>query len=112
MMVYVAAFLVVMLAMSSDNINGTLMIVCSYIPFTAPLAMFTRIAMSDVALWEILLSIAVQLASVYLFGRLAAAIYRIGVLMYGNAPKPAEIIKLLREQHRSNKALKAAAKQS
>ncbi|MBQ3887149.1 MAG: ABC transporter permease [Acutalibacteraceae bacterium] len=112
MMVYVAAFLVVMLAMSSDNINGTLMIVCSYIPFTAPLAMFTRIAMSDVALWEILLSIAVQLASVYLFGRLAAAIYRIGVLMYGNAPKPTEIIKLLREQHRSNKALKAAAKQS
>ena len=110
MMVYVAAFLVVMLAMSSDNINGTLMIVCSYIPFTAPLAMFTRIAMSDVALWEILLSIAVQLASVYLFGRLAAAIYRIGVLMYGNAPKPTEIIKLLREQHRSNKALKAAAK--
>ena len=105
MMIFVAAFMIVMVSMTSD-INNTLMIVCSYIPFTAPIAMFARIALSDVAFYEIIISIAVQIVSIYLLGRLAAAIYKIGVLMYGKPPKFSEIFKLLREQHRENKALK------
>ena len=106
MMIFVAAFMIVMVSMTSD-INNTLMIVCSYIPFTAPIAMFARIALSDVAFYEIIISIAVQVVSIYLLGMLAAAIYKIGVLMYGKPPKFSEIFKLLREQHRENKALKA-----
>ena len=106
MMIFVAAFMIVMVSMTSD-INNTLMIVCSYIPFTAPIAMFARIALSDVAFYEIIISIAVQIVSIYLLGMLAAAIYKIGVLMYGKPPKFSEIFKLLREQHRENKALKA-----
>ena len=105
MMIFVAAFMIVMVSMTSD-INNTLMIVCSYIPFTAPIAMFARIALSDVAFYEIIISIAVQIVSIYLLGMLAAAIYKIGVLMYGKPPKFSEIFKLLREQHRENKALK------
>ena len=106
MMIFVAAFMIVMVSMTSD-INNTLMIVCSYIPFTAPIAMFARIALSDVAFYEIIISIAVQIVSIYLLGMLAAAIYKIGVLMYGKPPKFSEIFKLLKEQHRENKALKA-----
>ena len=106
MMIFVAAFMIVMVSMTSD-INNTLMIVCSYIPFTAPIAMFARIALSDVAFYEIIISIAVQVVSIYLLGMLAAAIYKIGVLMYGKPPKFSEIFKLLKEQHRENKALKA-----
>ena len=68
--------------------------------------MFARIALSDVAFYEIIISIAVQVVSIYLLGMLAAAIYKIGVLMYGKPPKFSEIFKLLREQHRENKALK------
>ncbi len=98
MILVVAAFMIVVMAINSGNVNSTMMIVCSYIPFTAPMAMFARVSMSDVAVWEIILSVAVQMASVYLFGRLAAAIYRIGVLMYGNPPKPMQIFKMLREQ--------------
>jgi len=105
MMVFVAAFMIVMMSMTSD-INNTLMIVCSYIPFTAPIAIFARIALSDVAFYEIIISIIIQLVSIYLLGMLAAAIYRIGVLMYGNPPKFSEIIKLLKEQHKTNKAIK------
>ena len=105
MMIFVAAFMIVMVSMTSD-INNTLMIVCSYIPFTAPIAMFARIALSDVAFYEIIISIVVQVVSIYLLGMLAAAIYKIGVLMYGKPPKFSEIFKLLREQHRENKALK------
>lgn len=106
MILFVAAFMVVIISMTSDSVNSTLMIVCSYIPFTAPVAMFARISLSQVSILEILLSIGVQLLSVYLLGMLAAAIYRIGVLMYGNPPRPSEIFRMLREQHRSNKALK------
>lgn len=110
MILVVAAFMVVVFSITSGDVNSTLMVVCSYIPFTAPLAIFARIAMSDVAVWEILLSVGVQLVSVYLFGKLAAAIYRIGVLMYGNPPKPAEIIKMLQEQHKTNKLTKQSSR--
>lgn len=106
MMTFVIAFMIVIMSMTSD-INNIVMIVCSYIPFTAPIAMFARIALSDVAFYEIIISIAVQIVSTYLLGMLAAAIYKIGVLMYGKPPKFSEIFKLLKEQHRENKALKA-----
>ena len=106
MMTFVIAFMIVIMSMTSD-INNIVMIVCSYIPFTAPIAMFARIALSDVAFYEIIISIAVQIVSIYLLGMLAAAIYKIGVLMYGKPPKFSEIFKLLKEQHRENKALKA-----
>ena len=106
MMIFVVAFMIVMMSMTSD-INNTLMIVCSYIPFTAPIAMFARIALSDVAFYEIIISIVIQLVSIYLLGMLAAAIYKIGVLMYGKPPKFSEIFKLLKEQHQANKALKS-----
>ena len=110
MILFIAAFLIVVMAINSDSVNGTLMVVCSYIPFTAPLAMFARIVLSDVAVYEIIISVAVQLISVYLLGMLAAAIYRIGVLMYGNPPKPSEIVKMLKEQHKANKAVKESIK--
>ena len=101
--------MIVMVSMTSD-INNTLMIVCSYIPFTAPIAMFARIALSDVAFYEIIISIAVQIVSIYLLGMLAAAIYKIGVLMYGKVPKPSAVIKLLSDQHKTNKAIRASKK--
>ena len=106
MMIFVAAFMIVMMSMTND-INNPLMIVCSYIPFTAPIAIFARIALSDVAFYEIAISLVIQLVSIYLLGMLAAAVYKIGVLMYGKPPKFSEIFQLLREQHKANKALKA-----
>ncbi len=107
MMLYMVAFFIVIICLNSDRIDSTLMVVCSYIPFTAPIVMFTRIAMSNVAFYEIAISIAVQLVSIYVFGLFAAAVYRIGVLMYGKPPKFGEIFRLLREQHKSNKKIKS-----
>ena len=71
------------------------MVVLSYIPFSAPLAMLIRATLTDIAVWEIVVSIVIQIVSVYLLGLLAGAIYKIGVLMYGNPPKPLEIIKMV-----------------
>ena len=90
---FVIAFVVVMTSMSSGNVDNTLMTVCSYIPFTSPMAMFTRICMSTVPMYEILISIAILIGSTVGIGVLAAKIYRVGVLMYGTTPKIGNIIK-------------------
>jgi ABC-2 type transport system permease protein len=69
--------------------------VCSFIPFTSPMAMFTRIAMSMVPLHEILISIGILIGSTGAVGVLAAKIYRVGVLMYGTPPKIGALIKAM-----------------
>ena len=93
-LMFIAAFLVVMMSMSSGNVDNMLMRVCSYLPFTSP--MFTRIAMSTVPLYEILLSIAILAASSAGIGVLAAKIYRVGVLLYGTTPKTGAILRAIR----------------
>ena len=92
-MLFIVAFIVVMTSMSSGNVDNTIMKVCSYIPFTSPMSMFTRIAMSTVPWYEITISIGILVASTFGIGILSAKIYRVGVLMYGTSPKIGNIIK-------------------
>ena len=92
-MLFIIAFFVVMYSMSSGNVDNTLMTVCSYIPFTSPMSMFTRIAMSTVPWYEIAISISILIGSTIGIGVLSAKIYRVGVLMYGTTPKIGNIIK-------------------
>lgn len=96
-LLFVAGFIVVVTSMSSGNVDNLLMRICSYVPFTSPMAMFTRIAMSSVPLYEILISIAVLIASVTGIGVISAKIYRVGVLLYGTKPKIGSIIKAIRK---------------
>lgn len=95
-MTFIIAFMIVMFSMSSGNVDNMAMRICSFIPLTSPMAMFVRIAMGEVANWEIALSVAILIVSTIGIGFLAASIYRIGVLLYGKAPKPKEIIKMLK----------------
>ena len=90
---FIIAFMVVMFSMSSGSVDNTAMLVCSYIPFTSPMAMFTRICMSTVAWYEIAISIAILIGSTIGIGVLSAKIYRVGVLLYGTPPKFSNIMK-------------------
>lgn len=90
---FLFGFMVVMFSMSSGSVDNLLMQICSYIPFTSPMAMFTRIAMSTVLWYEIAISIGILVASTFGIGILSAKIYRVGVLMYGTSPKIGNIIK-------------------
>ena len=90
---FAVAFVVVMMSMSSGNVDNKLMMACSYIPFTSPMSMFTRIAMSTVHWYEIAISIVILIGSTLGIGVLSAKIYRVGVLMYGTTPKISNIIK-------------------
>ena len=90
---FIIAFFVVMFSMTSGSIDNTMMKVCSYIPFTSPMAMFTRICMSTVAWYEIAISIAILIGSTVAVGFISAKIYRVGVLLYGTTPKIGSIMK-------------------
>jgi len=90
---FIIAFMVVVFSMSSGTIDNVAMKVCSYIPFTSPMAMFTRIAMSTVAWYEIVISIVILIGSTIGIGVLSAKIYRVGVLLYGTPPKIGTILK-------------------
>lgn len=92
-MLFIIAFMVVMFSLASGDVDNTLMKVCSYIPFTSSMAMFTRIAMSTVPWYEILISIAILIGSVAGVGVVSAKIYRVGVLLYGTTPKIGSILK-------------------
>ena len=96
-MIFIIGFVVVMTTMGSGEMDSLILKICSYIPFTSPMAMFTRIAMTSVAWYEIAISVAILVLSVFGIGVLAAKIYRMGVLMYGTPPKMKEIIKAIRK---------------
>ena len=95
--IFVIGFIESTNAMTSGDINSVLMKTFSLFPLTSPMAMFTRIAMSEVPGIEVLLSIILLILTTILIGFVAAKIYRVGVLMYGTKPTLGKIIKAIRE---------------
>jgi len=78
-----ASFFIAMFGL--DSPESPFITVTSFIPFFAPLIMFLRIGMLDVAGWEIALSIALLIGTIVFFAYIGAKIYRGGVLMYGRS---------------------------
>jgi ABC-2 type transport system permease protein len=63
--------------------DSTFAIVASLFPLTSPINMVTRMLVSNVPFWEVLLSILLLILSLIGMLLLAARIYRTGILMYG-----------------------------
>ena len=95
-LIFVLAFLVVVVSISSGNIDNLAMKICSFIPFTSPMAMFARIAMGNVPFIQIGISLILLVAGVYVTGIVAAKIYKAGVLLYGTTPNFKTVIKALK----------------
>ncbi|MBQ4426787.1 MAG: ABC transporter permease [Oscillospiraceae bacterium] len=94
---FIIVYMVVIFSLSSGSIDNIAMKVCSFFPLTSSMAMFARIALSSVPLWEKLTSVAILVVSVFGVGVLSAKIYRAGVLLYGVKPTIPQIIKALRK---------------
>ena len=76
--------------------NSPVWIVFSIVPFSAPVLMMLRLGLSDVPTWQIVVSLAVLIASV-LGGLWASAkLLRVYLLMYGKRPRLREIVRALR----------------
>ena len=80
---------------SAQNPDGPLAFWTSLIPLTSPIVMMVRVPFG-VPWWQMLLSVALLALTVILIVKLAAKIYRIGILMYGKKPTYAEIVKWLK----------------
>ena len=77
--------------------DGTLALVLSMVPFTSPLIMFMRITVQMPPLWQIALSVAILVVSIWGVAWFAGRIYRVGILMYGKKPTLPEIFRWARQ---------------
>jgi len=73
--------------------NGTLATVLSFFPFTAPLMMFMRISVQTPPAWQIALSVAILVFTIWAVAWFAGRVYRVGILMYGKKPTLPEIFR-------------------
>ncbi|MBU8882769.1 ABC transporter permease [Kaistella sp. DKR-2] len=78
-----------------NNPEGPLGFWLSIIPFTSPVAMIARIPFG-VPLWQIALSMFLLVISTLAMIYIAAKIYRVGILMYGNKASAKELWKWIR----------------
>ena len=76
--------------------NGLLARGLGWFPLSAPITMMIRIGTGQVPLWDVLVSVLCLLLGVYLSVRAAAALFRLGLLMYGSRPSLKQIIHQLR----------------
>lgn len=81
-----------------QNPDGMIMKICSYLPFSSYSAMFVRIGMGKVELWEVIVSAVILLVSILFVGWLGAKIYRMGTLRYGNPVKLSNALKSLKHE--------------
>lgn len=90
-LVYLVSFFIAMFGMTfSDSV---FMKVASFIPFTSGNAMFIRVAMGHVELWEVAVSFVILAGSCVLVGIFAAKLFRFGTLHYGNPLKLSKALK-------------------
>ena len=74
------------------NPNSGMTTILSLIPFFTPMLMFMRINLVMPPIWQIGLSIVLLVVAILLMTKLAAKIFRIGILMYGKRPSLVEIV--------------------
>ena len=75
------------------NVDGIVIKVASFLPFSSYSAMFARVAMGNVEMWEIIASFIILVVSVVAAGLIGAKIYRMGTLRYGNPVKFSHALK-------------------
>jgi ABC-2 type transport system permease protein len=68
---------------AADSPDAWLSRVASFVPVTAPFVVPVRIAVSDVAAWEVVLAVAIMIVSTYAVVRAAAGVYAGAVLRAG-----------------------------
>jgi ABC-2 type transport system permease protein len=77
----------VLVLIKLTDVDGVLIKVLSFLPISSYSAMFARVAMGHVALWEVVLSAVILYASVVGMGFLGGKIFRSSTLRYGNPIK-------------------------
>ena len=85
-----------MIAFIVSNPNSIWSVAISMFPPCAPITMFLRLASQFPPYWQIALSLALMVVSVYIVLWLSSRIYRVGILMYGKRATLPEMLRWLR----------------
>lgn len=93
---FIGAFAISMVGLSNPDL--LVVKIASFFPFTSFMAMFVRVSMGVVPLIQVILSLAILLATTIATGLLGARIYRLGTLMYGNPIKLSQAFKMIRDK--------------
>lgn len=81
------------------NTDGIAIKILSFLPISSYSAMFARVAMGNVAIWEIIVSFVILVLSILGVGIIGAKIYRMGTLRYGNPIKISHALKSLKKNN-------------
>jgi ABC-2 type transport system permease protein len=92
-----AGYLVTVLSLSAADSDW--LVAFSFIPFFSPFAMLARLIVGQVAAWEVALSLAILVVSIILVAAVAARVYRVGVLLYGQRAGLRLFVRALRTEH-------------
>lgn len=68
----------------------------SFVPILSSFVMFARMAVSNVALWQVLLSILINVVALVAIAFISGKLYRVGMLLYGRTPKLSQVWSILR----------------
>lgn len=79
------------------NPNEVLAIALSIFPLTSPIAMIMRLSITEVPLYELMISILVLVISAYFIIEISVRIFKASLLMYGKKPTIQELIKYVRQ---------------
>ena len=74
-----------------QNPGSGLAVTLSMIPLFAPMMMLARIILLEPPMWQILLSMALLLVTIFFSITFAARIFRVGILMQGKSPRLGEL---------------------
>jgi len=76
--------------------NSPLAVTLTMIPFFSPILMVFRITVQTPPFWQIVLSLAICVATTLGVIQVSAKIYRVGILMYGKRPSLVELLRWLK----------------
>jgi len=75
--------------------NNPLFLALSLIPFTSPVTMISRLAATELPLWQLLLSAAILAGTIVIVLRSVARLFRAQTLLSGNSFKPMDFLRAL-----------------
>lgn len=88
---------IMLIGLFVTNPDHVIFTVLTFFPFTAPITAVMRLSNGTLPTWELLLSIAILIASILGAIWLAARVFRTFLLMYGKRPSLREIWRYIRE---------------
>jgi ABC-2 type transport system permease protein len=85
------------MALIMEHPENIVVKILTFIPITAPVTVIVRLGLSEIPLWELLLSIGILILSIWGCFVLCTKLFRTYLLMYGKRPDLREIVRSFRE---------------